>query len=140
MRALSLLIPPVLGIMLLRAASAPRPPVANIANFVVKTDNLDEARRFYQGVLGYDEVFRHTRPVAGPAELSVFKVNEHQYIEVSPTLENPSDDKLIQIGYATADARKLRDISVRMAWLCLHALPRIQTAITALSSRIPRDT
>ena len=126
MRALSLLIPPVLGIMLLRAASAPRPPVANIANFVVKTDNLDEARRFYQGVLGYDEVFRHTRPVAGPAELSVFKVNEHQYIEVSPTLENPSDDKLIQIGYATADARKLRD------YLGAHGV--------AVPSRVTKDS
>jgi len=109
MRALFLLIPAVLGFMLLTAASTPRPPIANIANFVVKTDNLDEARRFYHGVLGYDEVFRHKRAIAGPAELAVFKVNERQYIEVSPTLQNPSDDKLIQIGYATADARKLRD-------------------------------
>ena len=75
----------------------------------MKTDNLDEARRFYSGVLGYDEVFRHQRAISGPAELSVFKVNDHQYIEVSPTLQNPADDKLIQIGFETADARKLRD-------------------------------
>jgi catechol 2,3-dioxygenase-like lactoylglutathione lyase family enzyme len=109
MRAAFLLIPTALGILPLTAASPARPPIANIANFVVKTDNLDEARRFYGGVLGFDEVFRHKRAVAGPAELSVFKVNERQYIEVSPTLENASDDKLIQIGYATADARKLRD-------------------------------
>lgn len=109
MRALFLLIPTALGIMWLTAATAQRPPIANVANFVVKTDNLDEARRFYGGVLGYDEVFRHKRAVSGPAELSVFKVNERQYIEVSPTLQSPSDDKLIQIGYATTDARKLRD-------------------------------
>ena len=75
----------------------------------MKTDKLDEPRKFYTDILGYDEVFRHKRAVCGPAELSVFKVNEHQYIEVCPTLQNPSDDKLIQIGYATADARKLRD-------------------------------
>ena len=109
MRALLLLIPTASGIMSLTAASPVRPPIAKIANFVVKTDNLDEARRFYEGVLVYQEVFRHKRAVSGPAELSVFKVNERQYIEVSPTLQNPSDDKLIQIGYATADARKLRD-------------------------------
>ena len=126
MRALFLLIPAVSGIMPLTAASPARPPIANIANFVVKTDNLDEARRFYTGVLGYEEVFRHKRAVSGPAELSVFKVNEHQYIEVSPTLQNPSDDKLIQIGYATADARKLRD------YLAAHGV--------AVPSRVTKDS
>ena len=75
----------------------------------MKTDNLDKARRFYSGVLGYDEVFRHKRTISGPAELSVFKVNDHQYIEVAPILQNPSDDKLIQIGFQTADARQLRE-------------------------------
>ena len=125
MRALFLLLPTASGIMPLTAASAVRPPIANIANFVVKTDNLDEARKFYAGVLGYDEVFRHKRAVAGPAELSVFKVNERQYIEVSPTLKNPSDDKLIQIGYETADARKLRD------YLAAHGL--------VVPSRVAKD-
>lgn len=98
-------------ILILTAATGAlaRPPITNIANFVVKTDNLEEARKFYSGVLGYDEVFTHKRAITGPAEIAVFKVNDHQYIEVSPTLENPSDDKLIQIGFETKDARKLRD-------------------------------
>jgi len=108
-RALFVLIPITLGIVPLASAAPARPPITTIANFVVKTDNLDEARRFYSGVLGYDEVFRHRRTISGRAELSVFKVNDHQYIEVAPTLENPADDKLIQIGFETADARKLRD-------------------------------
>ena len=108
-RALFFLIPIASGVLPLTAATPGRPPITNIANFVVKTDNLDEARRFYSGVLGYDEVFRHKRTISGPAELSVFKVNDHQYIEVAPILQNPSDDKLIQIGFQTADARQLRE-------------------------------
>jgi len=93
------------------AATAPaaRPSITTIANFVVKTDDLDAARKFYSGVLGYDEVFQHKRAIVGSADISVFKVNDHQYIELAPTLANPSDDKLIQIGYETKDARKLRD-------------------------------
>ena len=91
------------------AGPGSRPPITNIANFVVKTDGLDEARKFYSGVLGYDEVFRHKREITGGAEVTVFKVNEHQYIEVVPTLERESDDKLVQIGFETRDARKLRD-------------------------------
>src|SRR5436305_3030872 len=96
-RALFFLIPITFGVLPLTVATPARPPITNIANFVVKTDNLDEARRFYSGVLGYDEVFRHRRTISGPGEVSVFKVNDHQYIEVAPTLEKPSDDKLIQI-------------------------------------------
>jgi hypothetical protein len=45
---------------------------------------------------------------------------------VSPTLQNPSDDKLIQIGYATADARKLRD------YLAAHGAP--------VPSRVTKDS
>ena len=30
---------------------------------VVKTSIIDEARKFYSGVLGYDEVFRHKRAI-----------------------------------------------------------------------------
>jgi catechol 2,3-dioxygenase-like lactoylglutathione lyase family enzyme len=93
---------------LLTALGAERPPIVGIANFVVKTDNLDDVRKFYTGVLGYDEVFKHRRPGV-PADIAVFKVNDHQYIEVTQTLANEADDKLIQIGFETRDARKLRD-------------------------------
>jgi len=93
---------------LLTALGAERPPIVGIANFVVKTDNLDEVRKFYTGVLGYDEVFKHRRPGV-PADIAVFKVNDHQYIEVTQTLSHEADDKLIQIGFETRDARKLRD-------------------------------
>lgn len=95
-------------IPLLPALAAERPPIVGIANFVVKTDNLAEVRRFYTGVLGYDEVFQHKRPGV-KARIAVFKVNDRQYIEVTQTLANEADDKLIQIGFETKDARKLRD-------------------------------
>src|SRR5262245_10679452 len=84
-----------------------RPPIVAIANFVVKTDDLAEVRKFYTGVLGYDEVFQHKRPGVA-AVIAVFKVNDRQYIEVTQTLANEADDKLIQIGFETKDARKLR--------------------------------
>ncbi|MEO8595045.1 MAG: VOC family protein [Candidatus Solibacter sp.] len=80
----------------------------------MKTDNLDEAREFYSGVLGYDEVFRHQRAIVGEADVAAFKVNEQQYIEVTQTLEREEDDKLVQIGFETKDARQLRDYLASM--------------------------
>ena len=47
------------------AGPVARPPLTKIANFVVKTNNMEEARKFYSGVLGYDEVFRHKRAISG---------------------------------------------------------------------------
>ena len=36
-------------------------------------------------------------------------MNDHQYIEISPGLKNGAEDRLIHIGFETADAQKLRD-------------------------------
>lgn len=85
-----------------------RPRIVGIANFAVKVDNLDDARRFYSGVLGMAEVFA-TKDPAVAGDLACFKVNDHQYVEVSPTLKGENEDRLIRIGFETNDARKLRD-------------------------------
>lgn len=85
-----------------------RPAIVGIANFVIKTGDLEESRKFYGGYLGYSEVFQHTRTgVAG--DLTVFKINDSSFIEVSPTLADKADDKFVQFGLETTDAQQLRD-------------------------------
>src|SRR5271169_6490682 len=88
--------------------AAERPRIVGIANIAVKVDNLDEARKFYSGVVGMDEAFA-TKDPAVAGDLACFKLNDHQYVEVSPTLKDESEDRLIRIGFETSDARKLRD-------------------------------
>lgn len=87
--------------------AAERPPITGIANFAVKVDRMEEARKFYNGVVGMEEAFK-TRDASG-AEYACFKVSDRQYVEVSPTLKTESEDRLIRIGFETKDARKLRD-------------------------------
>jgi len=88
--------------------AAERPRIVGIANIAVKVDNLEEARKFYSGVVGMEEAFA-TKDPAVAGELACFKVNDHQYVEVSPTLKSETEDRLIRIGFETNDARKLRD-------------------------------
>jgi lactoylglutathione lyase len=88
--------------------AADRPKIIGIANIAVKVDNLDEARKFYGGVVGMAEAFT-TRDPTVTGELVCFKVNEHQFVEVSPTLKEEAEDRLIRIGFETNDARALRD-------------------------------
>jgi lactoylglutathione lyase len=96
------------NVKLEQEATAERPRIVGIANIAVKVDNLDEARKFYANVLGMAEAF-HTKDRDVPGDLACFKVNDHQYVEVSPTLQSESEDRLIRIGFETTDAQKLRD-------------------------------
>ena len=84
-----------------------RPRITGIANIAVKVDSLEEARKFYSGVVGMEEVLA-TKDPAVAGDLACFKVNDRQYVEVSPTLKS-EEDRLIRIGFETSDARKLRD-------------------------------
>lgn len=90
------------------AQAADRPKILGIANIAVKVDNLDDARKFYTGVVGMAEAFQTKDPdVQG--DLACFKINDHQYVEVSPTLKGETEDRLIRMGYETDDAVKMRD-------------------------------
>jgi lactoylglutathione lyase len=88
--------------------AAERPKIVGIANIAVKVDSLEEARKFYAGVVGMAEAFQ-TKDSAVAGDLACFKVNDHQYVEVSPTLKGETEDRLIRIGFETTDARGLRD-------------------------------
>jgi len=90
------------------AQAAQRPRIVGIANIAVKVDNLDEARKFYSGVVGMAEAFK-TSYTTVTGDLACFKVNDRQYVEVSPTLKSETEDRLIRIGFETGDARGLRD-------------------------------
>jgi len=92
----------------LSVQAAERPRITGIANIAIKVDNLEEARRFYTGVVGLEEAFQ-TKDAAVDGDLACFKVNDHQYVEVSPTLKSEREDRLIRVGFETDDARKLRD-------------------------------
>jgi lactoylglutathione lyase len=54
------------------------------------------------------EAFK-TSYTAVTGDLACFKVNDRQYVEVSPTLKSETEDRLIRIGFETDDARGLRD-------------------------------
>ena len=86
----------------------PRPPILGVAHIGLKVDNLDAAREFYGHVLGYQEVFKLNKP-DGALMLTYFKVNDHQYIEIFPTLKSPDEDRLSHIAFETTDAGPLRD-------------------------------
>jgi catechol 2,3-dioxygenase-like lactoylglutathione lyase family enzyme len=84
-----------------------RPAIIGVSHIGLRTDNLDASRKFYTGVLGFSEAFSLDDP-PGKMLLTYFKVNDHQFIEMFPELENAKQDRLSHIAFETSDAEQLR--------------------------------
>ncbi len=92
------------------AAAPDRPAITGIADIAFNVSNLEAARNYYGHVLGYEEAFSLSPGRAeGPPDTIYYKVNDRQYIEISPGLKDETADRLIHIGFETADAQRLRD-------------------------------
>ena len=83
-----------------------RPPIVGVAHVALKTKDLAAARAFYGHDLGYAEPFAGLKK--GADAPAIFKVNDHQYIEVFPGLKDDSEDRLLHVAFETSDARALR--------------------------------
>jgi catechol 2,3-dioxygenase-like lactoylglutathione lyase family enzyme len=85
-----------------------RPPIVGVAHIGLRTDDIAAARKFYGGILGYQEPFSLNQSDGSGLMLTYFKVNDHQYIEVFPELKDPKQDRLSHISFETTDAEGLR--------------------------------
>jgi lactoylglutathione lyase len=85
-------------------------PILGIAEVEFKVSNLDSARGYYSGVLGYKEAADY-KSAAG-ATVALFKVNDDQYIEITPTLQPGELHRLDHIGLETTDVQKAREMLV----------------------------
>jgi catechol 2,3-dioxygenase-like lactoylglutathione lyase family enzyme len=84
------------------AAAQQRPPITGIAHVALKTADLERARQFYGHDLGLAETIHIL-------DLTFFKINDRQYIEISPSLTGDAEDRLLHIAFETSDVKKLRD-------------------------------
>jgi catechol 2,3-dioxygenase-like lactoylglutathione lyase family enzyme len=84
-----------------------RPPIPGIAHVALRVKDAADARNFFGHVLGFDELPLE-ETARGKMRYTYFKVNDNQYIEISPTLSAPTEDRLINIAFRTTDARGLR--------------------------------
>lgn len=88
------------------SAQPVRPRVLGIAHMAISVGDLDKARAYYKDFLGFSEPFSLTNP-DGSVSLAFIKVNDYQYIEVSPGLK-PGDDRLKHIALYTDEAERMR--------------------------------
>lgn len=87
-------------------AEPKRPKILGIAHIAFFAHDLKQARLFYHDLLGFDEPYalpgRHGKP-----GMAFFKVNDHQFIEVSPE-QQPASDRLDHWAIETDNAEAMR--------------------------------
>jgi catechol 2,3-dioxygenase-like lactoylglutathione lyase family enzyme len=81
-------------------------PVMGIANVTFKVADLDKARRYYEGILGFAEAF-DLKDSSGNVTSVYFKVNDDQYIEVIPTLKPGELNREERVVFQSTDLEKL---------------------------------
>lgn len=88
------------------AAPATRPSITGVAHISLWAHDYEALRDFYREFLGFKEPFSLKKPDGSPA-MTFFKVNDRQYIELSPE-EQPDTDRLNHYAIETTDAEAMR--------------------------------
>ncbi len=84
-----------------------RPPILRIAHASYKVSDINKAKEFYGGFLGYEEAFTYYNKDES-VSVTFFKVNDNQFIEITPTLKPDMPDRLNHICFETTDIELMR--------------------------------
>ena len=83
-----------------------RPKILGVAHLSLFAHDYEASRAFYHDFLGFDEPFSLKKPDGSPS-MTFFKVNDRQYIELSPEKE-PNTDRLNHYAIETPDVEAMR--------------------------------
>jgi catechol 2,3-dioxygenase-like lactoylglutathione lyase family enzyme len=84
-------------------------PLAGLAGITFRVSDLDKARHYYQGVLGFAEAFT-TKDAAGRVASVFFKVNDDQFVEVVPGLRPGGTNRQVRVIFQSTDLKRLHDL------------------------------
>ena len=88
------------------AQDVPRPKILGVAHIAIYAADYEKSRAFYRDFLGFEEPYSLTKADGTPS-MTFFKINERQYIELSPETA-PKTDRLNHISIQTDNAEGMR--------------------------------
>ena len=100
-----------LGLLLCGSAAAfaqtpQRPKILGIAHVAFAAHDLEQSRAFYSGWLGFEEV-SPWKSTDGTTAFTFFKINDHQYIELTPE-HAAGTDRFGDISFETDNVEAMR--------------------------------
>ncbi|WP_051669487.1 VOC family protein [Bryobacter aggregatus] len=89
------------------AAELKRPKITGVAHIALYVSDMEKAREYYHGLLGFSEPYSLQNP-DGSLSMTFFKVNDRQYIELFPE-KKANTDRLNHISVETDDIEGMRN-------------------------------
>jgi catechol 2,3-dioxygenase-like lactoylglutathione lyase family enzyme len=96
----------VLSALMVTAAEPRRPKILGVAHIAIFAKDLERSRAFDRDFLGFQEPYV-LKDHHGSLSMTFFKINDRQYIELSPE-KVPDSDRLNHIAIETDDAEAMR--------------------------------
>lgn len=112
-----------------------RPRLLGVAHMALYVSDIEKARAFYRDWLGFQEPYS-LKKADGSLDLTFFKVNEDQYIEIFPGLK-PEQDRLNHISFATDDAEGLRAYLAARGWQVPPRAEKVRIGNTSFNVKDP---
>jgi catechol 2,3-dioxygenase-like lactoylglutathione lyase family enzyme len=81
-------------------------PITGLAHVGFMVSDLEKARAFYTGVLGYQDAY-DLKDQAGTVGMAFFKINDDQCIELSPGLQPYRAIRFTHVAFSTSDIETL---------------------------------
>jgi lactoylglutathione lyase len=82
-------------------------PISGISHAGFRVADLEKTRAFYTGVLGFQQAFDQ-KDATGKTTLAVFKINEDEFLEFSPSVPAGTQDRFTHIAFLTDKLESLR--------------------------------
>jgi catechol 2,3-dioxygenase-like lactoylglutathione lyase family enzyme len=117
------------------AAQPQRPRLTGVAHMAISVGDIGKSRAFYHDWLGFAEPY-DLKNADGSLNMTFFKVNEQQYIEVFPGLQ-PDRDRLNHIALVTEDAAALREYLAARGVKVPAAVNKVRIGNTAFNVTDP---
>ena len=95
-----------IGFVGVQAQTAKRPQIVGLSHAAFFVHDVDKARAFYKGFLGYDEPFSLFKP-DGRLDLTYIKINDRQSVELFAEREQGAN-RLYQVAFEVDDADAMR--------------------------------
>jgi lactoylglutathione lyase len=83
-----------------------RPRILGVAHIAIYAHDYEKSRAFYRDFLGLEEPYSLAKPDGTPS-MTFFKINERQYLELSPEAA-PNTDRLNHVSIETDNAEGMR--------------------------------
>jgi lactoylglutathione lyase len=103
----------ILALAACPAICAEELPLLGLAHVEIRVSDLEQSRKFYHDVLGYEEAFESPGTEGTGAVVAFFKVNDRQFIELVAGLKANIMPPMTHIAIATDSLERLRAMLVQ---------------------------